>query len=125
MTCQLSPASAVKVGASHGPDGLAVLYTKASSPKWTSPMTLVNMDMVYHERSFRWYAAISLTMPTATFHVPKVLAERGVTGDSTPAATIDVTDGLRWSAGAEVSKITVCVTFVVLIPVLCSGVGGA
>lgn len=63
--------------------------------KCASPITLVNIDIVYQDDSFRWYAAMSLTIPTAKFHVPKVLADRGVTGDSTPAAMTEVTDGLR------------------------------
>ena len=54
-------------------------------------------------------------MPTAKFHVPKVLDDRGVTGDLSGAAVAsDVTDGLRSAVGEEES-ITVVVVWVVLI----------
>lgn len=61
---------------------------------------LVYMDMRYHDCSLRWYAAMTLTIPTARFHVAKVRADSSVTADWGGSATaIEVTDGLRASRG--------------------------
>lgn len=77
-------------------------------------MMLVYMDIKYHDRSFIWYAAKSLTMPTAMFHVAKVRQDNSVTADSGGAATaIEVTDGLRASAGVIKSSSVVLVIDVV------------
>ncbi len=40
-------------------------------------------------------------MPTAIFQVPKVLEDRGVTGDPSPAMAIEMTEGLRSSRDGE------------------------
>jgi hypothetical protein len=75
------PKLETSIGASQGPDAGLVLYTKPSRLKWTSPTMLMSICIWYQAGSLMWYAAKSLTMPTAAFHVPKVLEERGVAGD--------------------------------------------
>ena len=73
-------------GASQGPDGRAVLKTKASAPKWKRPIMQTSICIWYHDASWMWYAAYNLTIPTAMFQVPNVLAPRGVTGESSAPA---------------------------------------
>ena len=79
---------------------------------------LVKTDMVYQDRSVKWYAAITLAMPTAMFHVPNVRADRGVTADSGcagAAVTIDATEGRRPSGGVTLSSSIVRVISVVFV----------
>lgn len=80
---QAVPIEATLTGANQGPEGAQVLYTNASSPKCTRPMTLVNICMWNHAGSLIWYAANILTIPTASVQVPNVLDESGVAGEVT------------------------------------------
>lgn len=116
MMCQIKPVDAVNTGASQGPFGLQVLYTNASEPKCIRPIMFVYSDMVYQLFSCKWYAAMTLTRPTAMFHVPNVRAERAVTGDvGGSAVTIEATDGLRPSGGVMRSSSNVRVMLVVFV----------
>ena len=72
-----------------------------------------------------WYAAIILTIPTAKFHVPKVRAESGVTGEvGGSTVTIEATEGLRSSGGVTLSSSTVRTMFVVFTLSFGEGGGG-
>ena len=48
------------------------------------------------------------------FHVPKVLDDKGVTGDSSPAVAIETTEGLRSVVGVMASMKVVSVVVVLL-----------
>jgi len=62
-----------------------------------------------------WYAAITLATPTAKFQVPKVRAERSVTGElGRSALTMEATEGRRPSGGVVLSSSNVRVMAVVL-----------
>lgn len=53
-------------------------------------------------------------MPTAMFQVPKVLEERGVTGDGGSATAMEIVEGLRFSfaaSGNSTKEVSVVVVF--------------
>jgi hypothetical protein len=54
-------------------------------------MTLVKACIWYHAGSLMWYAANSLTIPTAVVQVPKVLDERGVAGEAIAGLALSLT----------------------------------